>query len=106
MSATTPSRACVRTSRALNPRSQLANMSNSLRLVSYNILEGLRPVAPQATERRHIDRQSSEAALGVVKALSPDILVLNEALFCRQYRGKVVDYARLFGFPYEAAALY
>lgn len=81
-------------------------MSNSLRLVSYNILEGLRPVAPSASERRHIDRERSEAALAVVEDLRPAILVLNEALFCRQYRGKVVDYARLFGFPYEAAALY
>ena len=32
--------------------------------------------------------------------------MLNEAHFCRQYRGKAVDYARLFGFRYEAAALY
>jgi hypothetical protein len=81
-------------------------MFNSYRIVSYNILEGLRPIAPGANERRHIDRDRAEAALTVVEDLSPDILVLNEALFCRQYSGKVVDYARLFKFPYEAAALY
>ena len=38
--------------------------------------------------------------------LRPDILVLNEALFCRQYVDRAVDYARLFDFPYQAAALY
>lgn len=81
-------------------------MSNSLRLVSYNILEGLRPIAPGATERRQIDRERSAAARAVVTDLRPDILVLNEALFCRMHRGRVVDYARLFGFPHEAAALY
>lgn len=81
-------------------------MSNSLRLVSYNILEGLRTVAPATSERRHLDRERCDAAITVVKDLRPDILVLNEALFCRQHRGTVVDYAGLFGFAYEAAALY
>jgi endonuclease/exonuclease/phosphatase family metal-dependent hydrolase len=81
-------------------------MSTPLRLVSYNILEGLRHLAPAADERRHIDRERSEAAAAVVRDLAPDILVLNEALYCRQHDGTVVDYARLFEFPHEAAALY
>lgn len=42
----------------------------------------------------------------VVSTLAPDILVLNEALFCRLHAGKNVDYAGLFAFPYETAALY
>ncbi len=78
----------------------------ALRLVSYNILEGLRPMAPAADESRQLDRQRAEAARAVVADLRPDILVLNEALFCRQYVGRAVDYARLFDFPYQAAALY
>jgi len=78
----------------------------ALRLVSYNILEGLRPIAAPAGERRHLDRERTEAARAVIRDLRPDILVLNEALFCRQYLGRTVDYARLFGFPYHAAALY
>ncbi len=81
-------------------------MTNSLRLVSYNLLEGLRPIAPDVAEHRHLDRERAEAARTVVRDLRPDILVLNEALFCRQYLGRTVDYAGLFGFPYEAAALY
>ena len=81
-------------------------MSRSLRLVSFNILEGLRPLRGMDEERRRIDRQRAEAAKQVVSGLDPDILVLNEALFCREHAGQRVDYADLFGFPYEAAALY
>jgi len=81
-------------------------MQTSLRLVSYNILEGFRPLRSGEAERRLLDRQRAAAAKRVVSDLDPDILVLNEALFCRTHTGKTVDYADLFGFPYEAAALY
>ena len=81
-------------------------MSDRLRLVSYNLLEGLRPIAPIAGERRQLDRERADAARRVVNDLDPDMLVLNEALYSRQYRGHMVDYARLFGFPYQSAALY
>jgi endonuclease/exonuclease/phosphatase family metal-dependent hydrolase len=82
-------------------------MARSLRLVSFNILEGLRPVhAASDAERGGLDRQRLEAAITVVRELEPDILVLNEALFCRAHAGKVVDYASLFSFGYDAAALY
>jgi endonuclease/exonuclease/phosphatase family metal-dependent hydrolase len=79
---------------------------DALKIVSFNILEGFRPVAPEATERRHIDRVRADAALALIGALAPDLLVLNEALFCRQHEGRMVDYGELFGFPYQAAALY
>jgi endonuclease/exonuclease/phosphatase family metal-dependent hydrolase len=81
-------------------------MTEPLRIVSFNILEGFRPVAPEATERRHIDRERADAALALIGELAPDLLVLNEALFCRQHAGRMVDYGELFGFPYQAAALY
>mgnify|MGYP001224354156 CR=1 FL=1 len=81
-------------------------MSRSLRLVSFNILEGFRPLSSSDTERRRLDRERADAAKTVVSNLDPDILVLNEALFCRSHAGRRIDYAGLFGFPYEAAALY
>ena len=81
-------------------------MTECLRLVSFNILEGLRPIARSVGEQRDIDRERAEAAKAVVADLRPDILVLNEALFCRQFLGRTVDYAGLFGFPCQAAALY
>ena len=77
-----------------------------MRLVSYNILEGLRPISSAATDRRLIDRERAAAVKAVVADLAPDILVLNEALFCRMYAGRAVNYGKLFDFPYQAAALY
>jgi endonuclease/exonuclease/phosphatase family metal-dependent hydrolase len=81
-------------------------MTDRYRIVSFNILEGFRPIDGDATERRQIDRERSDAALGLIRELAPDFLVLNEALFCRQHAGRMVDYGELFGFPYQAAALY
>jgi len=82
-----------------------------LRLVSYNLLEGLRPVDTRTRprrepERRALDRDRARAALEVVRRLDPDVLVLNEALFCRAHDGREVDYGGLFGFPHQACALY
>ncbi len=77
-----------------------------MRLISFNILEGLRSLSPVANERRLIDRDRAQAAREVVAELDPDILVLNEALFCRQFADTAIDYASLFGFPFQAAALY
>jgi endonuclease/exonuclease/phosphatase family metal-dependent hydrolase len=57
-------------------------------------------------ERRLLDRERAEAAKKVVYDLHPDVLVLNEALFCRDHAGKRVDYGELFAFPYEVSALY
>jgi len=81
-------------------------MRTSLRLVSFNILEGFRPISPATSERRLLDRDRVDAARAVIAGLSPDILVLNEALFCRQYAGQAVDYGQLFDFPFQSAALY
>jgi hypothetical protein len=81
-------------------------MATTMRLVSFNILEGFRPLAASSAERRLMDRDRAEAARTVVAELSPDILVLNEALFCRQHGGREVDYAALFGFRCAAVALY
>ena len=81
-------------------------MSRPLRLASFNILEGLRPLRSRDTDRRLLDRQRAEAAKQVVSDLNPDILVLNEALFCQEHAGKRVDYGAVFAFPYDASALY
>jgi exodeoxyribonuclease III len=81
-------------------------MSSSVRLVSYNILEGLRPISSVNADRRLIDRDRAAAVTEVIAELDPDILVLNEALFCRLHAGRSIDYGSLFGFPYQTAALY
>src|SRR5579883_947277 len=81
-------------------------MPEILRLVSYNILEGLRPFEQKANKPPQFDERRRDAALDLVNELAPDILVLNEALYCRDYLGHRVDYASLFAFPHQAAALY
>jgi len=81
-------------------------MHKSLRLVSFNILEGFRPISPSIRERRLLDRARVDAARAVIAGLSPDILVLNEALFCRHFAGRAVDYGCLFDFPFQSVALY
>jgi len=81
-------------------------MARPLKLVSFNILEGLRPRNEREGERRLLDRQRRAAALALVRELDPDILVLNEALFCRAHAGTAIDYGDLFAFRHQAAALY
>lgn len=81
-------------------------MRTALRLVSLNILEGLRPLTPMADERRMIDRHRADAVRKMVADVKPDIMVVNEALYCRLYDGQNVDYASLLGFPHQVAALY
>ena len=81
-------------------------MTDSIRLVSYNILEGLRPISSDRTDRRLIDRDRAGAVRAVIAELDPEILVLNEALFCRLHAGTAIDYGSLFDFPYQTAALY
>jgi endonuclease/exonuclease/phosphatase family metal-dependent hydrolase len=81
-------------------------MPATIRLVSYNLLEGLRPVPASAAELRQLDRDRLSAARAVVDDLSPDILVLNEALFCRQFAGQRIDYGVVFDYAHQACALY
>src|SRR6516162_4470362 len=81
-------------------------MPKPLRLVSFNILEGFQSSWAGTDEQRLSDRDRAKVAQTLVVGLDPDILVLNEALFCRTYAGKTVDYAGLFDYPYHAAALY
>ena len=81
-------------------------MQEPLRLVSFNILEGLRPLGSPQGERRLLDRKRAQAAKDLVTMLHPDMLVLNEALFCCPIDGRHVEFAKLFDFPHAAAALY
>jgi endonuclease/exonuclease/phosphatase family metal-dependent hydrolase len=81
-------------------------MPKTYRLVSFNLLEGLRPLPASPTDLRQLDRDRLLAARTVVDDLAPDFLVLNEALFCRQFAGQRIDYAALFAYAHQACALY
>jgi endonuclease/exonuclease/phosphatase family metal-dependent hydrolase len=80
-------------------------MPLALRLVAFNILEGFRPLG-SGSGNRTVDSERVEVAVKMVGALHPDILVLNEALFCRPHEGHIIDYPGLFAYGHAAAALY
>lgn len=81
-------------------------MSTNFRLLSYNILEGFRPLGADESERRSIDRARLAAAQLLFAEVAPDIVVLNEALYCDAYDGVTIDYGALLGYPHAASALY
>lgn len=81
-------------------------MSTIMTLISFNILEGFRPLEAVEAERRHLDRERAEIARNLVHNHNPDILILNEALFCREYGDRSIDYGDLFDFPFQTSALY
>src|SRR5689334_4718275 len=77
------------------------------RLVSWNVLEGMfLPRNGGEAEHRTPDESRRRAAVTLIDRLKPDILVLNEALYCEEAFGQVEKYADLFGFPRATNRLY
>ena len=76
------------------------------RLMAWNILEGMFRPRADGADRRVPDESRRRAAVALVARLKPDILVLNEALYCEEASGQREDYAALFGFPHAASRLY
>ena len=74
------------------------------RIMVWNILEGLHRPAREALFTVDADRLAR--AQRVVSRWKPDILVLNEALWCQPHGGYHMDFAVLFGFGHSACALY
>ena len=76
------------------------------RLISWNILEGLLQPSAGETDHRLPDESRRRAAVTLIGRLKPDLLVLNEALYCEEAFGQFEDYAALFDFPHAASRLY
>lgn len=81
-------------------------MPNPLRLLSWNLLEGGYVPKHQNPGLPKMDEMRLAAARALVTELAPDVLVLNEALWCRPVDGYQVDYAGLFGFEHACGGLY
>lgn len=86
----------------------MSERSPARRVVFWNILEGfhhpkagLPPAAPPT-----LDEARVQAARFALAKLEPDVLVLNEALWCRPLDGYHVDFARLLGFAHQVADRY
>lgn len=71
--------------------------------MTWNILEGL---MSKEGDERNDDSRRRTAAVSLVKELNPDVLVLNEALNCREHLGHRRDYAAIFGYEHQSSALY
>lgn len=80
-----------------------------LRCMHWNILEGFRkPLDGRNPEDAEIELDDKRLALAqkVIKSINPDILVLNEALWCTEYNGQLIDYRKLLGFEFGFGHLY
>lgn len=73
-----------------------------MRLMTWNLLEGGNEV--RSNEVKLTSRV--ESAKKLVDELSPDILVINEALWCENYNDQMINYAKMFGFEHSAGKLY
>lgn len=70
-----------------------------LRVLSWNILEGWHHRC-KSGQPPQWDEDRLHAAQSLVKQINPDIVVLNEALWCRSFKDYEVDYAALLGFEH------
>lgn len=77
-----------------------------IRLMSWNLLEGFFKWSELGDQQRHVHEDRITAAQILVARYAPDILVINEALYCEEVFGQRQDYAALFGFEYAACHLY
>jgi hypothetical protein len=62
--------------------------------------------ADQADAILVMDEKRLHLAQNVIGRLKPDILILNEALWCNKYQGQYIDYKALFGFEFDFGHLY
>lgn len=76
-----------------------------LSILSWNLLEGcLFPHAEGETPK--IDSKKLKSAQELISYINPDILILNEALYCKEYNGYHQNYAELFDYPYFHSEIY
>ena len=77
----------------------------TIRIMTWNLMEGAHVPARTGSAPK-IDPIRLSAAQALVARVAPDILVLNEALWCEPVQGYAFDYAGAFGFKHMATSLY
>lgn len=78
---------------------------SGFRVMGWNFLEGgLSPADGHGRRTPLVERRA--AAQVLVARLSPNVLVINEALGCTPGTDPYTDYAQLFGYPYGVAMRY
>lgn len=77
---------------------------NALKVVSWNIWEGIGAHIIDGVA--HVDLARLEKIHVTLDEIKPDIVVLNEALWCQEENGFFIDYKKLLGFEYSHQDLY
>lgn len=77
---------------------------NKLKVVSWNIWEGIG--AHIINGVAHVDAARLEKIRTTLDEIQPDVVVLNEALWCQEENGFYIDYKKLLGFEYSYEDLY
>ena len=80
-------------------------MTSTLTAMTWNLLEG-GCLRQEGQTRAASDPARLLAAQALVVKCRPDVLILNEALWCQHFQGEVRDYAQLLGFEHSVAHLY
>ena len=105
-SSTTPSSVqdtCAEPFTALKCAPQGEQM-NSATIVSWNIWEGMGAQIVDGVA--HVDTARLEKIRQTLNDIRPDVVVLNEALWCQEENGFFIDYKRLLGFEHSVQDLY
>ena len=74
--------------------------------MTWNLLEGCHVPQAAPDSPGTMDPVRLAAAQSLITQVAPDVLVLNEALWCRPVDGRHVDYAHLFGFEHQYGDIY
>ena len=77
-----------------------------LRLMSWNLLEGCHVPRSQNPGAPTLDPKRLAAVRAVLAQYAPDVLLVNEALWCQPVSGYHVDYAQLLGYEHACPGLY
>lgn len=77
-----------------------------VRLMSWNLLEGCHVPRHQNSGAPQLDYGRLAAIKAILAQYSPQVLLVNEALWCRPVEGYHMDYATLLGYEHSCAGLY
>lgn len=77
---------------------------NTLTVVSWNIWEGIG--AHIVNGVAHVNQLRLDKIRATLDEIKPDVVVLNEALWCEEENGFFIDYKKLLGFEHSHQDLY
>lgn len=77
-----------------------------MKVLAWNLLYGALLHGNNSNAGYHVNQSAEAAARRVIADADADIVILNEALYCRPYNSRHRQYGGIFGYPHEACALH